>query len=227
MVLLNWLMEGLVFTSGDFFLFQGAYTRVPQRPLICDKCDSHSGCFHAHGRYKRSLISFKKHQLKQIKVWMHRWLCLCCGRTMSNGPLDVIRYMPNCTLVIVAVLWAYLHGGKGIYNSIDPQLEEAAAPRTLARYLKRAKAVCRQTQQAIRKVLIDLKEPRPWDQCFAHGLSPPERLLNRHRDAAGTRILWQALAMLRIGALNLSTAPCLLMARARTLAQLRQCRFLL
>jgi hypothetical protein len=72
MVLLNWLMDGLVFVSGDFFLYQGAFTRVPQRPLICDKCDSHSGCFHAHGRYKRSLTSFKKHQLKQIKVWMQR-----------------------------------------------------------------------------------------------------------------------------------------------------------
>jgi len=227
MVLLNWLMDGLVFTSGDFFLFQGAYTRVPQRPASCSKCDSHSGRFHAHGRYKRALTSFKERKLMQIKVWMHRWLCLCCGRTMSNGPSDVIGHMPNCTLVIVAVLWVYLQGGRGIYNSIDPQLESAASPRTLARYLKRAKAVCRHTQQAIRKVLIDLKEPRPWDECFAHGLSPPQRSFKRHRDAAGTRILWRTLAMLRIGSLNLSTAPCLLMARATTFAQLRQCRFLL
>jgi hypothetical protein len=47
MVLPNWLMDGLVFTSGDFFLYQGAFTRVPHRPAICDKCDSLWGCFHA------------------------------------------------------------------------------------------------------------------------------------------------------------------------------------
>ena len=59
MVSLSWLKDGLVFTSAKFFKHQGAYTRVPQRPDICDKCDSRSGRFHAHGRYQRSLIYLK------------------------------------------------------------------------------------------------------------------------------------------------------------------------
>ena len=49
--------------------------------------------------------------------------------------------------------------------------------RTLARYLKRAKALCLKTQQAIREVLIEQKEPRPWEECFQDGLSPPASLM--------------------------------------------------
>lgn len=38
MVSLSWLKDGLVFTSAKFFKHQGAYTRVPERPDICDNC---------------------------------------------------------------------------------------------------------------------------------------------------------------------------------------------
>ena len=59
MVSFSWLKDGLIFTSAKFFKHQSAYTRVPQRPDICDKCDSRSGRFHAHGRYQRSLTNLK------------------------------------------------------------------------------------------------------------------------------------------------------------------------
>ena len=227
MVSLSWLKDGLVFTSTKFFKYQGAYTRVPQRPCICDKCDSRSGRFHAHGRYQRSLTTLKDRFLKTIKIWKHRWLCLCCGRTMSNGPEDIVAYKKSCTLVIVALLWAYLESGKGPLHCIPQQLYQAASPKTLFRYFKQAKTVCRQTQQFIREVLIEVTEPRPWDDCFFHGLSPPEGFFNRHRDVPKTRNLWRALTMLRIGSKNLSKAPCLLMARARTAAQQKHLRFLM
>ncbi len=42
MVSLSWLKDGLVFTSAKFFKHQGTYTRVPESPDICDKCDSRS-----------------------------------------------------------------------------------------------------------------------------------------------------------------------------------------
>ena len=227
MVSLNWLKDGLVFTSAKFFKHQGAYTHVPQRPGICDKCDSPSGRFHAHGRYQRTLTTFKDHIIKTIKVWKQRWLCLCCGRTMSNGPMDVAAYKRNCTLIIVALLWAYLESGKGLHNCIPQKLDPAASPKTLWRYLNQAKTVCRQTQQVIRQVLIELTEPRPWDDCFSHGLSPPEGFFKKHRDVPRTRDLWRTLSMLRMGSKNLSKAPCLLMARARTAAQHKHLRFLL
>jgi hypothetical protein len=227
MVSLSWLQNGLVFTSAKFFKYQGAYTRVPERPGVCDKCNSHSGCFHAHGRYQRSLTTLKDCFLKTIRIWKHRWLCLCCGRTMSNGSEDIVAYKHNCTLVIVALLWAYLESGQGLHNGIPQALDQAASPRTLWRYFNHAKTVCQNTQQTIREVLIEMSEPRPWDDCFFHGLSPPEGFFKWHRDAPKTRILWRALTMLRIGSRNLSKAPSLLMARARTAAQQKHLRFLI
>lgn len=119
--------DGLVFASDDFFLRQGAYTYPPKRPAVCDKCLSESGCFHAHGRYKRSVKTMKNMVLTRIQIWKNRWLCLCCGRTRSTGPPDVLPYIPLCTLVVVALLWVYLDGRKGIHNCIQVDLNEAAS----------------------------------------------------------------------------------------------------
>jgi len=155
MGLLSGFQDGFLFTSGKYFLYQGAYGSVPERPCLCDKCHSGSGCFHAHGRYTRWVKTLRHAILTPVRVWRQRWLCLCCGRTMSNGTPDVLPHVPNCTLVVLALLWAYIEGGKGMHNSIPQELDEAAAPRTLARYVKRAKALCLETQQAIREALIE------------------------------------------------------------------------
>jgi len=227
MGLLSGLGDGLIFASGTFSWHQGAYSGVAERPGVCDKCHSDCGGFHAHGRYKRSLTTLSNWALTKVAIWRQRWLCLRCERTMSTGPPDVIAHIPICTLVIVALLWSYLQGQSGIHNSIPPELEGAAEPRTLARYLKRAKAACLQTQQAIREALIEIKEPRPWDEAFPQGLSPPQRLINRHREPSLVATLWRAVAMLLIGSETLSIAPCVLMARAKTKAQQRSSRFLL
>jgi len=160
--------------------------------------------------------------LTAVRVWKHRWLCLCCGRTMSTGPPDVLPYIPFCTLVVVALLWCYLDGEKGIVNALPPELEHTVGTRTLARYLKRAKALCLKTQQAIREVLIEQKEPRPWEECFPSGLSPPPSLTKRHREPSSAAKLWRALAMLLQGSKTLSASPCLLMARAREKSEQRQ-----
>ena len=172
MDLFSCFQDGFIFTSGKYSVYQGAYGSVPERPCVCDKCYSHSGRFHAHGRYKRWLKTLKNAVLTPVQVWRQRWLCLCCGRTMSNGTPDVLPNIPICTLVILVLLWTYLTGEKGIHQSIPQELDEAATPRTLARYLKRAKAVCLETQQAIREVLIEMREPRPWDEAFHQGFHP-------------------------------------------------------
>ena len=228
MDLLSGFRDGLIFTSDMFFFHQGAHNCVPKRPMICDKCSSDSGSFHAHGRYKRWLKTMKKWVLTRVRVWKHRWLCLCCGRTMSTGPPDVLPYLPFCTLVIVILLWSYLDGERGIRKCIRGELAYDVTARTLARYLKRAKAVCLKTQQAIREVLMEIIEPRPWEECLFSGLSPPESLIKRHRrDPSQAGILWRALAMLVCGSETLSANPCLLMARAREKAQQRLSPFLI
>jgi len=227
MGLLSGFRDGFVFTSGKYFLYQGAYTSVPERPCFCDKCHSDSGCFHAHGRYTRWVKTLKDAVLTPVRVWRQRWLCLCCGRTMSNGTPDVLPYVPNCTLVILALLWAYLEGGKGMHESIPQGLYDAATPRTLARYVKRAKAVCLETQQAIREVLIEIRDPRPWDESFHQGLSPPESLRKRYRDSASATTLWRSLTILALGSKTLLATPSVLMARARQKAEQRKSRFLI
>jgi hypothetical protein len=57
---------------------------------------------------------------------------------MSNGTPDVLAYVPNCTLVVLALLWGYLNGSAGLHNAIGFPLDRTASPRTLARYVKRA-----------------------------------------------------------------------------------------
>jgi len=227
MGLLSGFRDGFVFTSGKYFLYQGAYTSVPERPCLCDKCHSDSGCFHAHGRYTRWVKTLKDAVLTPVRVWRQRWLCLCCGRTMSNGTPDVLPYVPNCTLVILALLWAYLEGGKGMHESIPQGLYDAATPRTLARYVKRAKAVCLETQQAIREVLIEIRDPGPWDESFHQGLSPPESLRKRYHDSPKATTLWRSLAILLLGSKTLLATPSVLMARARQKAEQRKSRFLI
>jgi hypothetical protein len=226
MGLLSGFQDGLIFASDMFFWHQGAYSCAPKRPTICDKCASESGLFHAHGRYQRWVKTMKDFVLTPLRVWRHRWLCLRCGRTMSTGPPDVLPSIRLCTLVLVALLWCYLDGVKGVHNAAPPELDHAASPRTLARYLKRAKALCLKTQQAIREVLIEIKEPRPWEECFHSGLSPPASLIKRHREPSPAGMLWRALAMLLKGSETLATSPCLLMARARQKAQQRRSPFL-
>ncbi len=218
--------DGLIFASEFFFLHQGAYSCAPKKPPVCDKCLSDSGCFHAHGRYKRWVKTMKELALTVVQVWKHRWLCLCCGRTMNTGPPDVLPHIPLCPLVIVTLLWGYLNGEKGTHNAFPSELEHSVGARTLARYLKRAKALCLKTQQAIREVLIEQKEPRPWEECFQKGLSPPESLIKRHREPSPAAKLWRALAMLLQGSQALSASPCLLMARAREKSEQRLAPFL-
>lgn len=218
--------DGLIFVSDLFFLHQGAYSCAPKKPTVCDKCLSDSGCFHAHGRYKRWVKTMKDFALTVVRVWKHRWLCLCCGRTMNTGPPDVLPYIPLCTLVIVMLLWGYLNGETGTHNAFPQELEHSVGARTLARYLKRAKALCLNTQQAIREVLIEQKEPGPWEECFHSGLSPPPSLTKRHREPSPAEMLWRALSMLLQGSKTLSASPCLLMARAREKSEQRLAPFL-
>jgi hypothetical protein len=147
---------------------------------------------------------------------------------MNTGPPDVLPYVPLCTLVIVIVLWSYLDGKRGLRNCIPGQLSDDTTAKSVARYLKRAKSVCMKTQQAIREVLIETKEPRPWEECFFSGLSPPESLIRRHRrDPSQAIILWRALAMLLRGSETLSSSPCHLMARARKKAEQRRSPFMI
>jgi len=218
--------NGYAFVSKKVFKHQGAYALVKEPPRLCDKCSGTSGTFHAHGRYQRSLTTLKNRTATKIKIWINRWLCLHCGKTMIQPPPDVIHHVPNCTLIITALLWGYLDREKGLYHAIPEELDGVAEPGTLARYLRKAGTVAEITQQAIREVLIQIKEPEPWDKGFIYGLPPPRRQHKRFARSPKSPILWRAIAILVNACEILSISPCLIMARARHIMRNRRMRFL-
>jgi hypothetical protein len=100
--------------------------------------------------------------------------------------------------------------------------------RTLARYLKRAKQAAEETQQFIREVLIEKREPRPVEDLFPGGLDPPESLLKKQRrEPEKASTLYRALVMLLAGAKALDIDPRTLLAWANRRSQARKRRFLL
>jgi hypothetical protein len=70
---------------------------------------------------------------------------------------------------MVLLLWSYLDGNRGLRNSIPGWLSHDTTARSVARYLKRAKRACMKTQQAIREVLIEIKEPGHGSNAFSAG----------------------------------------------------------
>ena len=93
------------------------------------------------------------------------------------------------------------------------------------RCFKRAKAVSLHTQQALREVIIQIGNPRPWNKCFAHGLSLPEALFRWHHDPATAGWLWRVIKLSRIGSIKFCTAPFLLMVGESPVSHQRQKRF--
>ncbi len=90
------------------------------------------------------------------------------------------------------------------------------APRTLLRWLHRALPEAMAIQQAIREAVIERCEPRPIEQLFSSGLSPPDGLLRRRwKDAASTLTLWRGFALLFGAAIEFEINPALILAEAR------------
>lgn len=218
--------NGLLFTSRSFFRHKGAYAFVPSPPIVCDKCSIRSGLFRAHGRFKRSLVTLRNSVLISVKIWKYRWLCLNCRCTMSTGPADTLPHIGNCTLVIVVLLWTYLEGDTGLQHSIFPDMTGSAEPRTLARYLKRARHGRADTQRAITTELTKTEESRQRFKRLIRKLTPPDKLGKRFRNPEAMNDLWCTLALLLNSADGLSIDPCLLMERVTTEARKQGLRFL-
>ena len=88
--------------------------------------------------------------------------------------------------------------------------------RTIQRWLRRALVLAPQTLQGIRRAVIERCEPRPVEQLFPRGVSPPERLRRRYwRAPASVSTLWQALAFFVGGVVALEISPPVLLAEAR------------
>jgi len=124
-------------------------------------------------------------------------------RTIHDRPADDLGVRFDA-LIVAAALWCWLDGLRGVHTFETP-FHDGPAPRTILRWHRRARENALDTQHAIRAVLVERCEPRPVEQLFPGGVSPPGCLL-RHgwRDLGRTSTLCQGLTMLFRGAEKLA-----------------------
>ena len=152
------------------------------------------------------------------RIWKRRWYHPLQVRSCHSRPPDELAGVGFCTLVVLMKLWAWLDGEAGLLRceQVEPELETCGSTRSVQRWLQRLLPHAMEIQQAVRLAVIERCEPRPLEQLFPTGLSPPDRLVRRHwRDPPPITILWRALALLLGGATRLDVQVALLLAEAR------------
>ena len=132
-------------------------------------------------------------------------------------------------LVVVMFFAAVLLEGKDKGFRLLPETSEGVADtRTVGRWFRRAFDVSLDTHQSLREAVIEWCEPRPIEELYRSGLSPPERLLRRpwrsRKDAART---WRNLVLLSSARRDLEVPIAQLLARAHTIANINHRQFLL
>ena len=176
------------------------------------------GGWDAHGYFSRRLWMLVDGRPIRRRLWKRRWLSPDGGSTCHSRPPEDIPSLGCCSLIVVLKLWSALDGDGGTHTcrEVLAELEDHVHPRTVERWLRRALAHALELQQAVRRAVIERCEPRPVERLFPTGLSPPERLLRRRwRDPPVVAILWRALAVLLVGAIELAVPASLLLAEAR------------
>lgn len=205
---LGLLEKGAAFPSERFYKHRGIYVYTDDPPGICPVCESTAKRYHVHGGFLRWLKTYVAGKVQRVRIRKPRYLCLMCGHTFRLHPPEGIPYKPTCNFLIVIFLWSYLSSNKGLHACLPEDLLEEVSTRTLFRSLRSAKAIAFDTQQFIREVLIEKREPRPVEDLFPGGLDPPRSLLERQSpEPEKASILWRALSMLRYGAQALSLDP--------------------
>jgi hypothetical protein len=121
---------------------------------------------------------------------------------------------------IVVILFVVLDGEREIesYDLDFPLLkgEPPRSPRTVLRWMSRAFPLALRLQDAIRREVIEKSEPQPVEQLFPGGIPPPDRFSRRRWKAWDQApFLWQGLAWLFSGAVQLSIPVSVLLAGAR------------
>jgi len=174
--------------------------------------------WHAHGYLRKTLWLLVNGQPRQQTIYKQRWRLYGTTQTVHDRPPDDPALLRSCTLIIVVKLWAWLDGDCGIHHrrEVFASLDDVASERTMQRWMQRMLRSALDIQQAIRLAVIQRCEPRPVDDLFRGGLSPPPSLVQRHRqDPHAASILWRAFAMLITSASHLTVVMCTLLAEAR------------
>jgi hypothetical protein len=175
--------------------------------------------WHAHGWFSKSIVVLVSGVVTTIELLKRRWRLKGSNTTCHSRPPDDPTRVKFCTLIIVLRLWAWMISVGGFFHRVEvlPGLGQAGSDRTVQRWIARALANSQGVQQAIRQMLLTIKnEPRPEDDVFRRGRSPPEGLVRRcSRSIDSVSTLWRAFDMLFVSAKDLSTDVSFLLAEAR------------
>jgi len=202
----------------SLFILTGVYDVVGEALVF--RGERPGAGWHAHGYTSKKLVLLADGQPRRWSIRKQRWLRYGTTETVHSRPPDDPALVRSCTLVIVLALWSWLDGERGIHRreEILPALSGLVSTRTVQRWMARALNDALDIEQTIRLAVIDKCEPRPIDNLFRGGLSPPPSLVRRHRrNPLPASTLWRAFAILTRSALHfdLSISPLLAEARGR------------
>lgn len=179
------------------------------------------GGWHGHGWTKKSIVVLTDGKPHEVVLYKHRWLLVGTTTTCHSRPPDDPTSIRFCTLIVVLRVWAFINSAVGfnMRSELLPDLlEGAGSDRTVQRWTARAMGGALEIQQAIRAAILELRrsEPRPEEDWFRGGLSPPSVVTGRRWQSPTLhQTLWRAFAMLFVGAKELGVTVASLLAEAR------------
>lgn len=173
--------------------------------------------WHVHGSYDTRPYTLFGGVLTPVIVAKPRWKLRGRKRTCHSDVPDSLRRR-YCGLVVALELFAWLDAAVGLHRYVTLFDGPPGRPcrRTVQRWLSGGLPDAMRLQQAIREVVLERAEPRPFERLFPGGVSPPTPTPGarwRHPLVVGQ--LHRGLAMLLGGAIALELPAASLFAEAR------------
>lgn len=194
----------MVYGGGYEHVGDGVYYWRGQRPAG----------WHAHGTFGVDREAVIDGDARWVIVLKQRWTRPDRSATCHSRPPDDLGG-PYEALRVALELWCWLDAALGLHRYLSP-VPDGPDRRTVQRWLHRALPRALAIQSAIRGALIERSEPRPYEQLFRGGLSPPSGPSRRRwRDPTSVSGLWRGLTMLFVGATRLDVGVAVLLAEAR------------
>jgi hypothetical protein len=204
----------------SLFVITGLFRRSPDGALWFTG-DRPGGGWHAHGWCQKTLVVLEAGRPRPVLLHKRRWLLVGTTTTCHSRPPDDPQMVRFCTLIVVLRIWAWISSAGGLFKhrELFEELDEGCGcDRTLQRWTARAMGSALDVQQAIRAAILELRrsEPRPEEDWFRGGLSPPSAVTSRRWCwPTSHQALWRAFAMLFVGAKELGIPIATLLAEAR------------
>jgi hypothetical protein len=213
------VMDSLFYLSGIYN--SGIYERLHNGDLRYQGECPGAG-WHGHGYFPKGLTMLDRGRPCAHRVWKHRWRLNGTNRTCHSRPPEDQVMVGFCTLIVFLRIFVCFSSPRGFHHreEVFEDLVECGTDRTVQRWLARAMRNAVEIQQAISAAARDRREPRPGEDLFEGGLSPPAYFHRRRwQNPLAAEALWRAIVMLLVAAKELDTNASLLLAEARRRCQ--------